>query len=105
MPATQDFAEKPLPALPPRGLDSSTDSVSREVAQTDTSADLSRQNTFASRFAGVRTRAGSTVQSLFSRDRSSTHDDKPFENENEYDTSTVDLLDVMGMPPNPSQSA
>jgi len=100
-PATQDFAEKPLPALPPRGVDSSTDSINREVAQTDTSADLSRQNTFASRLAGVRTRAGSTVQSLFSRDKSSTHDDKPFENENEYDTSTVDLLDVMGMSSEP----
>ena len=102
-PATQDFAEKPLPALPPRGIDSSTESVNREAAQADTSADLSRQNTFASRFAGVRTRAGSTVQSLFNR--SSTHDDKPFENENEYDTSTVDLLDVMGMSANPFEDA
>jgi hypothetical protein len=97
VPATQDFAEKPLPQLPPRGPDSSTDSMARDAAQTDTSADLSRQNTFASRFAGARARAGSTVQSLFSRDRSSAQEDKPFENEDEYDTSTVDLLDVMGM--------
>ncbi|PMD45610.1 hypothetical protein L207DRAFT_482043 [Hyaloscypha variabilis F] len=65
VPATQDFAEKPLPQLPPRGPDSSTDSMARDAAQTDTSADLSRQNTFASRFAGARARAGSTVQSLF----------------------------------------
>jgi hypothetical protein len=106
VPATQDFAEKPLPQLPPReGANSNTEFVAPDAVQTEKSADLSSQNTFTSRFAGVRNRTGSTVKSLFSRGRSSVQDDKPFENENEYDTSTVELLDVMGMSPSPSRSA
>jgi hypothetical protein len=100
VPATQDFAEKPLPELPPRGnaqrSDSDAELAAQDAAQAESSPTLSRQNTLASRFAGARNRAGSVVQSIFGRGEISAEDDKPFENENEYDTSTVDLLDVMG---------
>jgi hypothetical protein len=101
VPATQDFAEKPLPPLPSRGnahgSESSAEYAANDVAPGELALPLSRQNTFASRFAGARNRAGSIVQSIFGRGENSGQDDKPFENENEYDTSTVDLLDVMGM--------
>jgi hypothetical protein len=86
--------------LPPRGnaqrSDSDAELAAQHAAQAESSPTLSRQNTLASRFAGARNRAGSVVQSIFGRGEISVEDDKPFENENEYDTSTVDLLDVMG---------
>jgi hypothetical protein len=98
--ATQDFAEKPLPELPPREnvqrSEGGAEFAAQDGAQTESSPTLSRQNTLANRFAGARNRAGSVVQSIFGRGENSAEDDKPFENENEYDTSTVDLLDVMG---------
>jgi hypothetical protein len=101
VPAAQDFAEKPLPELPPHGTaprsESDAEFAAHDAAQTESSPTLSRQNTLANRFAGARNRAGSVVQSIFGRVENSAEDDKPFENENEYDTSTVDLLDVMGM--------
>ena len=50
----------------------------------------------------VRSRAGSTVRSMFSRKEKSTEDVESFD---EYDQSTVDLMDVMGMyfPPTGTQ--
>jgi tRNA U34 5-methylaminomethyl-2-thiouridine-forming methyltransferase MnmC len=86
--------------LPPRGnaqrSDNDAEFAAQDAAQTESSPTLSRQNTLANRFAGARNRAGSVVQSIFGHGENSAEDDKPFENENEYDTSTVDLLDVMG---------
>lgn len=100
VPATQDFAEKPLPELLPRGnvqrSEGGAEFAAQDGAQTESSPTLSRQNTLANRFAGARNRAGSVVQSILGRGENSAEDDKPFENENEYDTNTVDLLDVMG---------
>lgn len=76
-PVSRGLAEKPLPELPP-----------------------SNENASTNRFSGAGNHASAAVRSLFSRGGNVTDDgfDK-----NEYDTDTVDLMDVVGTysPPRP----
>jgi hypothetical protein len=98
-PISKDFAEKPLPPLPPRGNvqgpESPPDLPTQDAVEWEASHVPTRERTFSNRFAGARTRAGSVVQSMFSRNENVT--EHPECLEDCYDTETVDLLDVMGM--------
>lgn len=98
-PASKDFAEKPLPPLPPcgnaQGPESPPDLPAQDAVEWEASRTLTRERTFSNRFAGARDRAGSVVQSIFGRNENVT--EHPDSLEDCYDTETVDLLDVMGM--------
>jgi hypothetical protein len=93
-PASQDFAEKPLPQLPSgvtaqgpeRGLAPHND-IPWEASTTP-----KRERGFSNRLSGVRSRAGS----IFRRPEN-VRDKNNESAEDCYDTETVDLLDVMGM--------
>ena len=61
----------------------------------------SKENTSTNRFAGARNRAGASFRSLFGREETVTHD----ESFNEYDSDTVDLMDVIGMYAEPGLKA
>ena len=99
-PVSTDFAEKPLPPLPPR--ENAPSASTEPTTLPESSRTRSRGNTIADRFANARSRAVSSVQSLFGHG-SVTNDHGP--PDQEYDTETVDLLDVVGTHDQPSFEA
>lgn len=83
-PASNGIVEKSLPFLPhekAQGPKSRTELNEHSAAH--------EKNTFA----GIRNRTGDAIRSLFGREEDPTND-QSFEHE--YDTDTVDLLDVVG---------
>lgn len=72
------------------------------AAHEEVSRAPSKGNSFANRFADARNRAGAAIRSTFGKEENST-DDVSFEHE--YDSDTVDLLDVVGMYNQPSLGA
>jgi hypothetical protein len=87
VPVSKSIAEKVAPHLPSHAK------AEEPGSRVEYRAPL-EENTFANRFADARNRAGAGIRSLFGREDNVT-DDAYFENE--YDSDTVDLLDIVGM--------
>ena len=88
-PASNGIVEKPLPPLPPHEKAQGP----RGRAELDEHSAADEKHTFANGFTGIRNRTGNAIRSLFGREEDPTND-QYFEHE--YDTDTVDLLDVVG---------
>jgi hypothetical protein len=101
-PVSQDFAEKPLPELPPHPDTQEAESLPDFSEHYATPAEASRVPSKGNASSNARNRAGSVARSLFRRE-DHVIDHKSYEDE--YDADTVDLLDVMGMYAQPSLRA